>query len=323
MRRSNCNCRRVSYDRFLRPDDRTPRHRPAAFTLVELLVVIGIIALLISILLPALGKARKQSRTVACLSNERQLVIAMIQYWQDNKGYTPYYDKGTADNGQAQVDQREWIAQVVRPEQLNAVRLCPEAANINPLYAQDVGTTANMPGAAFACWGPGGQALYDPINNIQLSGSYCYNAYLLKKDPSGDDATLAGGGQAGDLTRLWFYPAFQYSTEIPVIMDGAWSTCWPKETDTTTYMTFLTTTPGALYNPAGVPMNIGDNWVRVAMARHYMAINVSFADGHAETVALNNLWPLRWHSKWNLAYNGITTSTLLQLKKDMVADFKD
>jgi prepilin-type N-terminal cleavage/methylation domain-containing protein/prepilin-type processing-associated H-X9-DG protein len=60
------------------------------FTLVELLVVIGIIALLVAVLLPALNKARRAAQTAACLSNLRQLGIAYYMYVGSNNGYLPY-----------------------------------------------------------------------------------------------------------------------------------------------------------------------------------------------------------------------------------------
>jgi prepilin-type N-terminal cleavage/methylation domain-containing protein/prepilin-type processing-associated H-X9-DG protein len=79
--------------------------RSSAFTLVELLVVIGIIAVLVSLLMPVLAKVRESAKQVTCSSNLRALGTAMLMYANDNDGFLP----ATSQAGKTNEDPADWI----------------------------------------------------------------------------------------------------------------------------------------------------------------------------------------------------------------------
>jgi len=126
--------------------------RRKAFTLVELLVVIGIIAILVAILLPVLNKAREGASTAKCLAQLRQLGQAAAMYANDNKGYTlpAGYQVGGAhtESWAGLLVMGKYVAKPL-PTPLSMTEITPPQASVfwcpNGLWDKDVATVSSFP----------------------------------------------------------------------------------------------------------------------------------------------------------------------------------
>ena len=108
---------------------RTLTRKPVGFTLIELLVVIAIIALLVSILLPSLNKAKDLAKTAVCMSNQRSLTVSTSIYTAEYEGYLPFATNDLSGSTSTDRTHDVW-AQFIDESGGEDMRRCPATSNL-------------------------------------------------------------------------------------------------------------------------------------------------------------------------------------------------
>jgi prepilin-type N-terminal cleavage/methylation domain-containing protein len=112
---------------------RDKRAAPNAFTLIELLVVIAIIAILASLLLPALSRAKAKAQSIKCLNNLRQLTLCWLMYADDNGDRLPPQNPGATAGGEMSLQSARLQRTRRKPGKLYAIPPAGGGARISLL----------------------------------------------------------------------------------------------------------------------------------------------------------------------------------------------